>query len=179
MRDNKKILIIGLCAFATVFGLYMQFFHKDKETYQDDKKEAVSAEKGTIESVSSQDFPIMEEQLEAQTYGDGEINVYFTDMEEIQEDDTFLPYMAYSDMVPATVDFLTSQTQLEIPEREYLELCLSPGMTYKSNNLISFHCYFADLDTDLEIEYVYDDSTMKYTDIHFVKKGEWNLKWKK
>lgn len=199
MKEIKPILIIALCLFASVFGLYMQFFAKDKNLPDGAQKEAVMAEKEvpaeenevvevpngmytglTEEELAAKDWqPVPEEELEAETYGDGKLNAYFTEMEEIQEDDTFLPYQGYADLASETVEFLKQQTEVELPEEKYIELKLSPGMTYKRNNLISFHCYFAEIDTDLEIEYVYDDSLMEYIDIHFVKKGEWNLRWKK
>jgi len=188
MKETKPILIIAVCLVATVFGLYMQFFAQNRDYPNEEQKKGVMVEnKGVMdekefpgqEEKQPEQQPVPEEELEAETYGDGELNVYFTGMEEIQEDDTFLPYQGYADLMVETVAFLKSQTDINLPEEKYIELKLSPGMTYKSNNLISFHCYFAEIDTDQEIEYVYDDSSMEYIDICFVKKGEWNLKWKK
>ena len=120
-----------------------------------------------------------EEELTPERFGLEEgWSVYFTGMEEIQEDDTFLPYQAYADLVPATMDFLRKQTEVILPGTD-LELTLSEGMIYRRNNLISFHCCFVELDTALELEYVYDDIAMEYIEIHFTEKGEWNLTWKK
>ncbi len=188
MKEIKPILIIAVCLVATIFGLYMQFFAKNKDYSDEAQNKAVTVENEAVmnekksfgqEKKQPGQQPVPEEELEAETYGDGELNVYFTSMEEIQEDDTFLPYQGYADLATETVAFLKSQSEIELPKEKYIELKLSPGMTYKSNNLISFHCFFAEIDTDQEIEYVYDDSAMKYIDIHFVEKGEWNLRWKK
>lgn len=178
MKEVKSILIIAICIMIAAFGIYFQFFHKGEEI----SKEKPVSEEETRESQAEQkpagQKPPEEDELEAQIFGDHEnFSVYFAGMEEIQEDDTFLPLQAYADMVAVTTDFFENQTDLQIPEGN-VELRLSEGMTYKSNNLTSFHCYFSDIITELEIEYVYDDMEMEYIDIHFVTKGEWNLAWK-
>lgn len=189
MKEMKSILMIGVCLFIAFFGLYMQFFSKpDKMDAGNEKtpeiveneEEKINEEvdESTGEDQADQQ-PLPEEDLEAQTYGNAALNVYFTNMEEIQNDDEFLPFMGYSSMSKATEEFLQEQTEVLLPESGNIELSLSPGMTYKRHNLICFHCYLTDIDTDLEIEYVYDDTRYEYTDIHFVKKGEWDILWKK
>lgn len=190
MKEMKSILMIIVCVFIAVFGLYMQFFSTHKKIVEENEKVVEinenevkeTGEKSKIEDSvkdSTNQTPLPEEKLEAQTYGYNALNVYFTNMEEIQNDDEFLPFMGYSSMANATEEFLMEQTQIKLPESGNIELSLSPGMTYKRHNLISFHCYFSDIDTDLEIEYVYDDTRYEYTDIHFVQKGEWGILWKK
>lgn len=180
MREVKSILIIAICITIAVFGIYFQFFHKP-ESEEISRQKNISVEdpeKSQTEQQQAEQEPPQKDELEAQVFGNHEnFSVFFTGMEEIQENDAFLPLQAYADMVAVTTEFLEIQKDLQIPEGN-VELRLSEGMTYKSNNLISFHCYFAELTTEMEIEYVYDAMEMEYIDIHFVPKGEWNLAWK-
>ena len=170
--------MLALCGVAIVFGLYFQFMGgtgKEEICQEDEDKER--EEKSQI-TLAPPESSVEEEELIPERFGlDDGWSVYFTGMEEVHEDDMFLPYQAYADLVPATMEFLREQTELELPGTD-IKLVLSDGMTYRKNNLISFHCCFADIDTELELEFVYDDIAMEYIEIHFTEKGEWNLKWK-
>lgn len=178
MKGIKNVFMLALCMVAIVFGLYFQFVGEaGKKEIRQKGENKEREEKMKIIQEPPESF-VEEEELIPERFGleDG-WSIYFTGMEEIQEDDTFLPYQAYADLVPAAMDFLRKQTELELPGTD-IKLVLSDGMTYRKNNLISFHCCFADFDTELEMEFVYDDIAMEYIEIHFTEKGVWNLKWK-
>lgn len=181
MNNMKLILQIVICLFIGFFGLFMTLGSRNKTILVSNDQEYRESEEKTEDESKAEDEEKneTEEEPEAQIYGFDSLNAYFTNMEEIQENDEFLPYRAYSDLVQKTNDFLEEQTEVSLPESGNIELSLTPGMTYKKNNLICFHCFFVSFDTDLEIEYVYDDTLYEYTDIHFVKKGEWDIPWKK
>lgn len=171
MRSMKKIIIIAACLVISVFGLIAQL----SRWFTKEEKE------GTV--ILQKESEIQEEpqeNIEHERYGQKhEWSVYFTHMEAITEDDTFMPYQAFADLVGATERFL-EEDNIELVSGEDYELRLNSEMCYKRGNLISFHCYFADDSvTEQEIEYVYDDNAMKYTDIHWTKKGEWNIEWKR
>lgn len=178
MKGTKTVFMLALCVVTIVFSLYFQFMGgagKEEICRQEEDEEKEEKPKIIQEPP---ELSVEEEELIPERFGleDG-WSIYFTGMEEIQEDDTFLPYQAYADLVPAAMDFLREQTEFELPGTD-IKLVLSDGMTYRKNNLISFHCYFADFDTELELEFVYDDIAMEYIEIHFTEKGVWNLKWK-
>ena len=187
MKDVKAIFMVALCLIVAFLGLYFQFFsgqsHKDtQENRQENRQDEIQEEKEKKPENGTEpaEKPAKEEELTPERFGveDG-CSVYFTEMEEIQEDDAFLPYQAYADLVPATMEFLKTQKELPLPENRDLELRLREGMARREENRIGFHCYFADLETDLEIEYIYDDIEMDYTEIRFTEKGIWGLEWKK
>lgn len=171
MKQLKPILIIAVCAILSVFGLIFQFSLGRKEKRTERETEAPE-ENSSEESVEINEE--VEEERYGQTYG---WSVYFSHMDAVMDDDEFLPYQAYADLVGATESFLMEQTEIVLEDGMDYELYLNPDMTYKKGNLISFHCYFANLDIEQEIEYVYDDNRMDYTTIQFTNKGEWGVTW--
>lgn len=178
MKNIKTIMIIAACLLLSIFSLYFQFVSpKRSESKENIHPIEEQEEKESENEHKKEPEENPEEERYGQTY---EWSVYFTHMDKIMEDDSFLPYQAYADLVQVTENFLAEQQEFVLENGTDYELQLNPEMTYKKGNLISFHCGFKDPDLadGRELEYVYDDIAMDYTEIRWTEKGEWKITWR-
>lgn len=170
--NNYKVIVLIVCIAASILGVYMTFFHKKSS----EKKEEMKIEKeetmGMADTMASftedgndseqiyanltQKFPDTYESMD-ETYNGGKIpvEVYFTNTRKL--DESLLPWEAQAILASEVQTFLTHRgyedvTELYVDEESFEE----------DKDHIVFECYMDGYEEKLQIEYLVEESLLKY-----------------